>query len=236
MDAIRGALAALVTGIAATLVVVALAILPFLTPAWVSLGQARAQADLWTGFTPQQLRTVTDQILADLVLGPPDFDVALDGVPVLTEAERAHMRDVRGVFIGFFAIAAAGAAVLVGSFLAARGSVARQRFWQRLERTGIVIVAVTVIGGALGVLLFEPAFTLFHELFFPGGNWQFDPRTDRLVQLFPESFWVESTIGVGVAIIGLAIALTAVARWRGRALASRAGLAASLTVRPEATR
>ena len=48
-----------------------------------------------------------------------------------------------------------------------------------------MIVAVTVIGGALGVLLFEPAFTLFHELFFPGGNWQFDPRTDRLVQLFP---------------------------------------------------
>ena len=114
MDAIRGALAALVTGIAATLVVVALAILPFLTPAWVSLGQARAQADLWTGFTPQQLRTVTDRSLPTSCSGPPT-SMSPSRVPRPHGGERAHMRDVRGVFIGFFAIAAAGAAVLVGS-------------------------------------------------------------------------------------------------------------------------
>ena len=227
MDATRGALAALLTGIAATLVVVALAILPFLSPAWVTFGQARAQADLWTGFTPAQLQTVSNQILADLVLGPPDFDVALDGVPVLTEAERAHMRDVRGVFAGFFAAAAIGAVVLVALFLGARGPAARRRFWRRLERTGLVIGGVTVVGGALGVVLFEPAFTLFHEIFFPGGNWQFDPRTDRLVQLFPEAFWVESTIAVGVTVILLAGAMSLVARWRGRALASGAMVARS---------
>jgi integral membrane protein (TIGR01906 family) len=236
MDATRGALAALLTGIAATLVVVALAILPFLTPAWVAFGQTRAQADLWTGFTPEQLRTVTDQILADLVLGPPAFDVTLDGVPVLKESERAHMRDVRGVFLGFFAVAAVAAVMLVALFLAAREPAARRRLWRRLERTGIVIVAVTVVGGAVGVVLFEPAFTLFHEIFFPGGNWQFDPLTDRLVQLFPEAFWVESTIGVGVAIIAIAFGMTVLARWRGRVLASRAGEAARPGSRPEATR
>lgn len=236
MDATRGALAALLTGIAATLVVVALAILPFLTPAWVSFEQARAQADLWTGFAPEQLRAATDGILADLVLGPPEFAVTVDGVPVLTEAERAHMRDVRGVFLGFFAVAAAGACVLLAMALATRGALARRRFWRRLERTGIVIAVVTVVGGALGVVLFEPAFTLFHEVFFPGGNWQFDPRTDRLVQLFPEAFWMDTTIAVGVAIVVVALAMAAIAHWRAGALASRAGLAASLAARPEATR
>jgi uncharacterized membrane protein len=45
----------------------------------------------------------------------------------------------------------------------------------------------------------------------------FDPRTDRLVQLFPEAFWVESTIAVGVTIIAFALLLAAVARWRGAA-------------------
>ena len=44
--------------------------------------------------------TATDAILADLVVGPPDFDVAVAGTPVLIERERAHMRDVRGVFAG----------------------------------------------------------------------------------------------------------------------------------------
>ena len=55
MDTLRGALAALVTGISAALVIVALAILPFLNPVWVSFAQERAQAEAWTGFTTEQL-------------------------------------------------------------------------------------------------------------------------------------------------------------------------------------
>jgi integral membrane protein (TIGR01906 family) len=232
MDSIRGVLAALVTGAAATLVILALAILPYLTPAWVGFGQSRAGAEAWTGFTTEQLRTVTGEILADLVFGPPDFEVLLDGVPVLTPAERNHMADVRAVFFAFFAVAAVAGAGLAALFATARGAVARRRLWHRLELAGRVVVASTLVAGVAGLLFFDAAFTLFHEVFFPGGNWLFDPRTDRLVQLFPESFWVESTIAVGVTVIGLALLLAVIARWRGRALAARAGVAASLGGRP----
>ena len=236
MDSIRGALAALVTGLAATLVIVAISVLPFLNPVWVGFAQGRAQAEAWTGFTTEQLAAVTNPILWDLVVGPPDFDVTLDGTPVLKESERSHMRDVRGVFFGFFAAAAVGALVLVALFLGARGSVARQRFWRRLATTGKVIVAVTVVGGIAGMLFFDAAFLLFHEIFFPGGNFLFDPRTDRLVQLFPEQFWVESTIGVGVVIIGLSLLLAFVGGRRAARLASRAAVAGSLGARPVAAR
>src|SRR3954454_18200559 len=146
MDAIRGALAALLIGIAATLVIVALAILPFLTPAWVAFGQAQAEAAAWTGYTTDDLRTVTDAILADLVVGPPDFDVTLNGAAVLDEGERQHMRDVRGVFAAFYAAALAGAAILVAAFLLARGPERRARLWRRLSRTGVVGSVVTVVG------------------------------------------------------------------------------------------
>ena len=114
MHTLTGALASLVVGIAAALVIVAIAILPFLTPAWVGFEQGRAQAAAWTGYSEGDLRTATDAILADLVIGPPDFDVAIAGVPVLTERERGHMRDVRGVFAGFYLLAIVGAGVLVG--------------------------------------------------------------------------------------------------------------------------
>jgi integral membrane protein (TIGR01906 family) len=222
MDSLRGALAALVTGISAALVIIALAILPFLNPVWVSFAQERAEAQAWTGFTTEQLAAVTNPILVDLVVGPPDFDVALDGVPVLNENERAHMRDVRGVFFGFFAVAIVAAVILALLYLRARGPEARGRFWRRLERTGYAIVAVTIVGGVLGLLFFDSAFILFHELFFPGGNYLFDPGTDRLVQLFPQQFWVDSAIGVGVVVIGLALLLSWGARRRARTLASRA--------------
>jgi integral membrane protein (TIGR01906 family) len=214
MDSIRGGLAALVTGLAAALVILALSILPFLNPVWVGFAQDRALAGEWTGFGTEQLSAVTGEILADLVVGPPEFDVTLDGTPVLNENERGHMRDVRGVFAAFYLVAAVAAAVLVALFLAARGREARARFWGRLERTGIVIVVVTLVGGVAGILLFDQAFILFHEVFFPGGNYLFDPRTDRLVQLFPQQFWVDSTIGVGVVVIALAVLVAFVARRR----------------------
>ena len=220
MDSLRGRLAALVVGIAATLVVVALAILAFLNPAWVGFEQGRAQAAAWTGFAEDDLHAVTNAVLHDLVIGPPDFAVELDGSPVLNERERQHMRDVRGVFAGFYVVAMGAAVVLAAAFLLARGREARARLWRRLSRAGTAIVVVTIVGGGLGVLFFDAAFEAFHELFFPPGSFLFDPRTDRLVQLFPDRFWTETTVAVGVAIIVLGLLLRLVA---GRRAAGAAG-------------
>ena len=225
MHTLTGAIASLVVGIAAALVIVAIAILPFLNPVWVSFEQGRAQAAAWTGFTDADLRTATDAILADLVIGPPDFDVELDGAPVLNERERGHMRDVRGVFAAFYGLAILGAVVLVAAFLLARGREARARLWRRLGLAGRVIAVATVALGIAGVMFFDTAFEVFHELFFPAGSFLFNPSTDRLVQLFPESFWVESTIGVGIVTVLLAAGLAWVGSRRARRLEAQAAVA-----------
>jgi integral membrane protein (TIGR01906 family) len=222
MQSLRGFLAALVIGVATAIVIVAVAILPFLNPVWVGFAQERAQATAWTGRTTAELRTVTDGVLADLVLGPPDFDVQLDGTPVLNARERQHMADVRNVFASFYLVAIGSAFILAGAFLFARGAAARAVLWRRLSRTGVIIVLVTVIGGALAVLFFDAAFTLFHQLFFPPGSWTFDPATERLVQLFPYQFWVETSIAVGVVVVALAGLLAWVGRRRAAAAGARA--------------
>lgn len=229
MTSLRGTLAALLIGVSAALIIIALAILPFLSSPWMAFGQGRAQATAWTGFTDEQLRYVTDAIVRDLVIGPPNFDVALPGqtTPVLSEAERGHMRDVRGVFAGFYAVALAGAVVLAAAFVLARERADRARLWRRLSRTGIVIVAVTVIGGGVGVLVFDQAFVLFHEIFFPGGNWSFNPNTDKLVQIFPDQFWSETTVAVGVVVIALALLLWRVGMWRAGRLGQGSASVAS---------
>jgi integral membrane protein (TIGR01906 family) len=219
LRSITRVLAALATGVAALLVLIALAILPFLNPVWVGIGQERAQALAWTGFTQEQLTAVSGAILDDLVFGPPDFDVTLDGSPVLNEREREHMRDVRNVFAGFYAAAIVAAAALVALRLAARSREARARFWHRLRRTGFAVAIGTVVAGILGVAFFDTAFELFHRTFFPAGSYLFDPRTERLVQLFPQQFWVESTIGVGIVLVGLALVLAWIAGRRERAAA-----------------
>jgi integral membrane protein (TIGR01906 family) len=134
------------------------------------------------------------------------------------------MRDVRGVFAGFYAAAAVGAVVLIGAFVLARGPERRARLWRRLSGTGIVVVAVTIVGGLAGLLFFDQAFELFHELFFPAGSYLFDPSTERLVQIFPQAFWVDSTIGVGAVAILLAAGLWWLGRRRATALEARMAL------------
>jgi integral membrane protein (TIGR01906 family) len=196
--AARAAGSALVA-IATAIVLVALAVVPFVNPVWVGFEQGRAQAAERTGFTPAELRTATDAILADLVLGPPDFDVAVGGEPVLTEPERGHMRDVRAVFGGFAVVAVVAAVALAAAVRASRGGPA---FW-RAVRGGALGLAVAVVSvGVLGLVAFDVAFEVFHRLFF-AGNYTFDPATDRLVQLFPVNFWFETALAVGAVILVL---------------------------------
>ena len=106
MDTARQRAAALLIAVATALAIVVLVIPLFLNPVWVAFEQGRAEAAAWTGYAEPDLRAATDAILADLVLGPPDFDARVAGEPVLNERERAHMRDVRGVFVGFFVVTA----------------------------------------------------------------------------------------------------------------------------------
>lgn len=221
MHMLRSALASLVVGVSTALVLGAVSILPFLNPVWVGFEQERAQAAAWTGYDPADLRAATDAILSDLVLGPPRFDVQVGGQAVLTERERGHMRDVRGVFGGFFVAAGIGALALLAAFAATRGR-DRAALWRRVSRAGGVVAVVTVAGGLAGLLFFDRAFILFHEVFFPQGNYLFDPRTDRLVQLFPESFWVESTIAVGVVLAVLAVGLALLGGRRAALIEARA--------------
>lgn len=202
--------------LATALVIVAATLPLFLNPVWVAFEQGRAQATAWTGFTEPQLRGATDSILADLVVGPPVFDAEVDGAPVLNERERAHMRDVRGVFIGFFAAALVGLVGAVAIAARRRGD-DRRRSWHAVRTGAIGLVVALVIGGVVSFVAFDALFEVFHRLFFTGGSYTFDPSTERLVQLFPFQFWQETAIAVGAVCIALAAAVAVIAGRRAAA-------------------
>lgn len=231
MQSVRGALAGLLVGVPTAVVVVAVALLAFANPLWIGFDQGRTGAAALTGFDPADLRRATDAIVSDLVLGPPDFDVEVAGAPVLDAAERGHMRDVRTVFTAFYLVAGACGLVLVGAFAATRGR-GRAALWRRLSDAGITIAVVTVVGGLMALLLFDQAFMLFHEVFFPQGNYLFDPGTERLVQLFPERFFVESSASVGIVVVLLSVAIGWVGRRRAGMIEARAAAPSPLSTAP----
>ena len=213
MRTFRGGVANASIGFATALAIVALTLPLFLNPVWVAFEQGRAQATAWTGFTEPELRAATDAILADLVLGPPDFDVVVAGTPVLNERERGHMRDVRGVFIGFFAVATVLAALALVVVARRRGT-ERAHSWGAVRGGALALIAALVAGGVVSFVAFDALFETFHRIFFAGGSYTFDPATERLVQLFPFQFWQETAIVVGAVCIALAglVAILATSR------------------------
>ena len=183
-------------------VIVGLAVALFFNPIWISFEQTRTGVPDITGYRAAEVQDVTSAILEDLFLGPPAFDVAVQGRPVFDATERSHMVDVRNVLIPatiIFVAAAAALSILV---------VANRRHAWLWRAIGLASRALGVLGIVIAVsvlLLFDVVWGLFHRVFFPQGNFSFDPRTQRLTQLFPEQFWIETS--VGVAVVGLALAL-----------------------------
>jgi len=140
------------------------------------------------------------------------FAVEVNGQPVLNERERAHMNDVRTVFRGLWVLAAISAVVVI----AATRRHDRSRTWQTVRRGALGLTVGVVVLGAVAVVAFDQLFETFHEIFFPAGSYLFDPRTDRLVQLFPFQFWDETAMAVGVVIIALALSVAILAGRRAR--------------------
>jgi integral membrane protein (TIGR01906 family) len=214
-------------GLATAVVVVTAAILPFLTPQWIAFEQERANASAWTGYTTDQLRTATDAILSDLLFGPPDFAVEVDGAAVLAERERGHMRDVRTVFTGLWILAGASLVILVVASL----RLERAIVWRTVRRAALALAGAVTVIGVVALVAFDALFDLFHRIFFPGGSYTFDPASELLVQLFPFAFWQETAMVVGLEIVVLALVLAAVAgrrsprvgRLRARELAAAPG-------------
>ena len=80
----------------------------------------------------------------------------------------------------------------------------------RLARdAALVAVAAVAVIGVAAALAFDSLFLLFHEVFFPQGNFLF-PASSNLLRLYPDWYWQGITAGVAVSFITLAL-LVAVA-------------------------
>lgn len=218
----RGIAGAWLVGAATAIVILGASIAPFLAPPVVRFEQDRTGVGAATGYEPGELDVVTSALLGDLLLWQGDFAVAVDGIPALGAAERSHMRDVRGVFTGFWLAVLAGVAVLL---IAGRRSVtdrqARAAAWRAAASGARALVVLVAVAGVFALVAFDAAFELFHRLFF-SGNYTFDPTTDKLVQLFPMQFWSEIAMAVGVVVIVVSIAVAWIAGRRSSVAAGAA--------------
>lgn len=112
-----------------------------------------------------------------------------------TPAEVGHLLDVSR--LTSIAVWACLLALLVVIFLARHDL----KEWHSARRLSAKIALVLIMAASLGYLLFwRPAFTLFHQVFFPQGNWAF-PADSLLISTFSETFWQFSFAAYAVLVV-----------------------------------
>ena len=192
------------------LALIALTLGLFLLPPVVHLLLDLANASESLNVAAPVAHSLSDALVRDLLVGGA-FDVPLSGEPLLSASERSHLVDVGVLFRILMIAGAASMAVLTTLFIRKR-----RWFYQALHDGALLLgTGAALVGGAFA-LAFDATFTFAHELLFPAGNWTFNPATDRLVQLYPMSFWLLAAISFCVVLVGAAALGLSLARGRRR--------------------
>jgi integral membrane protein (TIGR01906 family) len=132
--------------------------------------------------------------------------VEKDGEPIslFNSRETAHLRDVKNLFQASFRVQEATAifvlAYVVTVFIWAREGSLRTLATQ-VAISGLLGIAVIGVVGAIAVAGFDAAFERFHLIAFDNDFWKLDPDRDHLIQMFPEAFWRDLSLWVGIGTV-----------------------------------
>ncbi|MDZ4767525.1 MAG: TIGR01906 family membrane protein [Chloroflexota bacterium] len=128
-----------------------------------------------------------------------------DGSRQYNQNELVHMRDVQTVTQIAFIVA-----VVIGiGWMAIAVWLFRQQrivIGNALRQSAIATWSVIVVIVLFSVVAWDQFFVLFHQLLFSEGTWIF-PYSDTLIRLFPERFWFDAAIVIGVLVIAAAALL-----------------------------
>lgn len=165
-----------------------------------------------TGFSPEVIRGAFDQVMDYLVMGG-EFGT---GALKWSEAGMAHFADCQILFYLDFLILAVS--VLLLGLIALRCLSKRVRLHRFLGQGSCfwaLVLLLVVLGGLAtwALLDFDSLFTAFHHVCFPGKtNWVFDPITDQIILILPETFWVRAAALVAGLALGVGLLLTILER------------------------
>lgn len=115
--------------------------------------------------------------------------------PFFNEREVAHMKDVRGLFIGAVHLRNLLIVVSIICIISAKllkGSTSR--FISNVLLYG-TLISLAVAGMLIFIISgdFEKYFILFHHMLFNNDLWMLNPATDNLINIVPEGFFVDMT-------------------------------------------
>ncbi|MFU0828276.1 MAG: Integral membrane protein TIGR01906 [Lachnoclostridium sp.] len=114
-----------------------------------------------------------------------------------------HFAEVKNIFVAFYFI---GLVSLIAAIFIILYKKRKKDYGYLLVSSVMVLVLPAMI--SLGCAInFDAAFVLFHKIFFRNNYWLFDPVTDPVILILPETFFLHELIVIILFVILGSIAL-----------------------------
>ncbi|MGO9180046.1 MAG: DUF1461 domain-containing protein [Candidatus Limnocylindrales bacterium] len=206
-------------GTGAAFMILGLSVMALLEPAYIHATLDAAGSAAILRLDPQATHAVSDRTIGELVFGPATFAFrAVPGGPLFYDAsEESHLRDASNLLHLFLAVVLAGCGLLAVGLTRYRRDAGA---WHAVRVGAAVLAASFAVIGLFFAVAFDTAFTLFHEVFFPQGNWEFNSATERMVQLYPTLFWELIAMTLTLLVLALCGLVWLLATLRTRSLAN----------------
>jgi len=162
-----------------------------------------------TGLPPDELERVAQSFIDYFQGEPGRLDVIVQtsrGTDFLfNEREIAHMEDVQAlmrIFLRGWTFATVALVICIVLIVIVDPPTGGRELMRAVAVGGALLVVAVGALGLAALIDFDRLFVQFHLLSFSNDLWLLDPRTDRLIQLFPEGFFYDSAIRIALLTVG----------------------------------
>lgn len=138
------------------------------------------------------------------VLNFPTFTASATGL--------LHFAEVKNIFTTFYIL---GAVTLIPGILIIVYKT-KIKDYSYLLVSSITAIVLPLILAVYLALDFDRAFVLFHKLFFQNDYWIFDPATDPVITILPDTFFLHCALLIILLVLLFSIAFFLVYLWKRR--------------------
>ncbi|MEG0564924.1 MAG: TIGR01906 family membrane protein [Hungatella sp.] len=196
-----------------TLLITSIEAVTYWTPGYYEKEYTKYQVAEDVNMEMEDLLAVTHEMMAFLRGDRADLHVPTivggEAREFFNEREIAHMMDVRGLFLA--AMVLRRICIAIGILCILLLWIIKANIKHVLPKsicigTGLFFATVCLLTGIISTD-FTKYFVLFHKIFFRNDLWLLDPRTDLLINIVPEPFFVDTAARIGMIYGGAVLIL-----------------------------
>ncbi len=114
-----------------------------------------------------------------------------------SESGLGHFKDVKNIFTFFYIL---GGITLVPSIIIFIRK-AKNKDYSFLFVSSVMAIVLPTILGVFMAINFDEAFIVFHKIAFRNNDWLFDPSTDPVINILPDTFFLHCAVMIILIVL-----------------------------------